>query len=77
MTILVAAFRGFTYTCNTCGTTHTQHEAGGYYTNSTPPGWAKVSVYRGESGTPMSERLLCSGCWNVVDMAVPTGYLED
>jgi len=59
--------RSFVYKCDFCGVWHTQANAAGHYTNSTPPGWMTLQFnYSAEeiaSSIPRPrEKLLCREC---------------
>lgn len=60
--------RSFLYTCDNCAAAHRQRNAQGHYTESTPPKWSRLKIYRlayeGDVaiGSMSSERLLCDVC---------------
>ena len=60
--------RSFLYTCDRCKAEHVQPNPAGHYTESTPPGWMTVQLYRAgkDSVMPSSpirkRKLLCDAC---------------
>ena len=44
--------QAFEYTCDCCGDKHLQENAGGHYTQSTPPGWLNVRYWRASADKP-------------------------
>lgn len=58
--------KSYVYTCDLCGAEHVQENAGGHYSNSTPPDWMKLMV--GGNGRRWSypgepiNKLLCESC---------------
>lgn len=61
--------KAYEYTCDICGKTHLQENAGGHYTDSRPPYWARLifrraaTDFQGQEVADASfERLLCEIC---------------
>jgi len=61
--------RQFEYECDVCGAKHLQQNAGGHYTDSRPPHWARLEFrmdaydFQGAAVADGSvRRLLCDGC---------------
>ena len=60
--------RSFEYTCDMCGAIHIQENAGGQYTDSRPPGWARL-IFKGglvdtsgQEHDASQETLMCPNC---------------
>jgi hypothetical protein len=61
--------QSFRYICDVCGMAHLQENAGGHYTDSRPPHWARLTIaqaahdYQGmECADATIARLLCDDC---------------
>ena len=52
--------KAYEYSCDRCGTTHLQENAGGHYTNSCPSKWGRIKWY--SSSADGYELLFCDGC---------------
>jgi hypothetical protein len=59
----------YQYECDVCGVVHQQLNASGHYTDSRPPGWARLIVrqaaqdYQGQEVADASiDKLLCQEC---------------
>lgn len=69
--------RAFKYTCDLCGVSHLQENAGGHYANSRPDEWATFKLectgeaWNGARGAVKDvKRLLCPSCRDKVVEAI-------